>query len=172
MGFLSDFKKFSRAEGIGRSAMEVIWANSAGVFSSVRAFLLAKTSSSCSTLILVISFCSLQDLGKVPYRDPENLLGKLSDLDLGCFDTEFDLDLDLKMLWILEGTGMSPSPLISANSVGLLDLTSSCLALTSSGSSITLTLETSLVSLIDLGKVPYKLNGSAGAWSVLEMSYV
>ena len=34
-----------------------------------------------------------------------------------------DLDLDLKMFWILEGTGMSLKPLISANSWGLFDLT-------------------------------------------------
>ena len=77
-------------------------------------------------------------------------------------EAELDLEVGLKIFWILVGTGRSPRPLISANSLGLLDLISSCLILNSSGSAISLVAVKSLVSFIDLVRVPYKSKGSDG----------
>ena len=62
---LADFKKFSNAVGIGKSAIDVIWDNSAGVLLWVNSLLRAMTSGSWSVSTAVIKFCSFQDFGKV-----------------------------------------------------------------------------------------------------------
>ena len=75
-------------------------------------------------------------------------------------DFALDSDLEPEEVWplvtillSLEGMGRSLRPEIWANSAGDLVLTISCLALSVSSSSSTLTLVTSLVSLKLLGKV-------------------
>ena len=73
LGFLSDFKKFSKADGIGKSAIDVIWESSLGVLVSVRFLLLAKTASSSSTFTPVSSLVSLHDFGNVNVMLPERL---------------------------------------------------------------------------------------------------
>ena len=74
-GFLSAFKKFSNADGIGKSAIDEIWASSFGVFVSVRFLLSAKTASSSSTFTFVISLVSCHDFGKyIAAKLPEPLV--------------------------------------------------------------------------------------------------
>ena len=49
-GFFSAFRYFSRAVGIGRSAIEEIWDSSLGVLDTVKARRFSRTSGSSSTL--------------------------------------------------------------------------------------------------------------------------
>ena len=90
LGFLSDFKKLSNADGRGKSAIDVIWESSAGDLVSVKFLLWAKTASSSSTFTPVRSLVSLQDLGSVNVILPERL-PKLSLLVLHeSVDTKMD----------------------------------------------------------------------------------
>ena len=87
------------------------------------------------------------------------------------------MELFLKILCILVGTGISSTPWIWANSVGLLDRTSIWRCSSSSASNISLVFVRSFVSLIDLGSVPYKVQGSLGSpaafsWSALGLKSV
>ena len=90
LGFLSDFKKLSNADGRGKSAIDVIWESSAGDLVSVKFLLWARTASSSSTFTPVRSLVSLQDLGSVNVILPERL-PKLSLLVLHeSVDTKMD----------------------------------------------------------------------------------